>query len=98
MAKLNEKYEAIIVLNTKLGDEGLTALKTKLNDLITKNATMDSIDEWGNRKLAYEIDDETNGFYIIYNFSCEPSFPAELDRVLKITDGILRAIVTVRVA
>lgn len=97
MAKLSEKYEALVVLNTKLGEEGVQALVTKLTDLITNNATMDQVDEWGKRRLAYPIMDETEGYYVLFNFTCESSFPAELDRVLKITDGILRSLITVRV-
>lgn len=97
MAKLSEKYEALIVLNTKLGEEGVQALVTKITDLINANATMDQVDEWGKRRLAYPIMDETEGYYVLFNFTCESSFPAELDRVLKITDGILRSLITVRV-
>ena len=98
MAKLQEKYEAIIVLNTKLGEDGIKALQTKLNDLIDKNATMDSVDEWGKRRLAYTIKDETDGYYVLFNFTSETTFPAELDRVLKITEGILRSLITVKIA
>ncbi|MBQ7595350.1 MAG: 30S ribosomal protein S6, partial [Clostridia bacterium] len=46
----------------------------------------------GKRKLAYEIDDETEGYYVLVNYSCEPDFPAEIDRVVKITDGLIRAL------
>lgn len=98
MAKLQEKYEAIIVLNTKLGEDGIKALHEKINDLIVKNATIDSVDEWGKRRLAYVINDETDGYYILFNFTSVPSFPAELDRVLKITDGILRSLITAKIA
>lgn len=98
MAKLNEKYEAIIILNTKLGEEGIKELSDKINALIAKNGTIDSIDEWGKRRLAYAIKDETEGYYILFNFTSEPSFPAELDRVLKITDGVLRSLITAKIA
>ncbi|MEG2813522.1 MAG: 30S ribosomal protein S6 [Oscillospiraceae bacterium] len=97
MAKLNEKYEAVIILNTKAGEDSVKALKEKITALIEKNATMDSVDEWGKRRLAYTIKDETEGFYILYKFTSVPSFPAELDRVLKITDGILRSLITERI-
>lgn len=98
MAKLQEKYEAIIILNNKLGEDAVKALQTKLNDLIVKNATMDSVDEWGKRRLAYPIQDETDGYYVLFNFTSETTFPAELDRVLKITEGILRSLITVKIA
>lgn len=98
MAKLTEKYEAIVILNTKLGEEGIKALQEKLNDLIVKNATMDSVDEWGKRRLAYPIQDETEGYYVLFNFTSESSFPAEFDRVVKITDGVLRSLITVKIS
>lgn len=98
MAKLNEKYEAIIVLNTKLGEDGIKALTEKFDELIKSNGTMDSVDEWGKRRLAYPIKDETDGYYILFNFTSEPNFPAELDRILKITDGVLRSLITTKIA
>lgn len=57
---------------------------------------MESVDEWGKRKLAYEIDDQTEGYYVLYTFTSKPDFPAELDRVFKITDGVMRSLTTVR--
>lgn len=93
MAKLNEKYETIIVLSTKNGEDQVKALVEKFTKLISDNATLESVDEWGKRKLAYPINYETEGYYTLINFTSEPSFPAELDRVYKITDGILRTII-----
>ncbi len=96
MAKLEQAYEALIILSTKLGEEGIEATKQKLNDLITANATMDSIDEWGKRKLAYAINYETEGYYVLFNFTGAPSLPAEIDRVCRITDGVMRSLITLR--
>ena len=64
--------------------------------LITSAAlddTIDSIDEWGKRRLAYPINDEEEGVYTVINFTSEPSFPAELDRVYKITEGVMRSLI-----
>ncbi|ERI95983.1 30S ribosomal protein S6 [Acetanaerobacterium sp. MSJ-12] len=91
MAKVN--YETVIVLSTKQGEEGIKALVEKFQTLIAQNGTVDSVDEWGKRRLAYEIDHENEGYYVLINFSCEPEFPAELDRVYKITSGILRTLI-----
>ena len=91
MAKVN--YETVIVLSTKQGEEGIKALVEKFQTLIAQNDTVDSVDEWGKRRLAYEIDHENEGYYVLINFSCEPEFPAELDRVYKITSGILRTLI-----
>lgn len=96
MAKINESYEAILIFNTKLGEEGTKALTAKFTQLIEDNSTLDLINEWGKRKLAYAIDDETEGYYVLYNFTSKSDFPAELDRVLKITDGVLRSLITVK--
>lgn len=95
MAKVTEKYEAMVVFSTKLGEEELKALTDKFGDLISKNAEEVSINEWGKRKLAYPINFENDGYYVLWNFTSKPSFPAELERVLKITDGVLRFLVTV---
>lgn len=97
MAKLTEKYEAVVVFNTSKGEDTVNALNKKVLDLINAHATLDSVDEWGKRRLAYEINDETEGYYVLYNFTADPSFPMEFERVLKITDGILRELVTLRV-
>ena len=96
MAKISASYETIIIFNTKLGEEAIKALTEKFKSLIEENGTLDVINEWGKRKMAYAIEDETEGFYVLYNFTCKPDFPAELDRVLKITDGVLRSLITVK--
>lgn len=96
MAKLSGKYESIIVYDLRKGEEGIDALKAKFLKLLEDNATVESVEEWGKRKLAYAIDYETEGYYVLYNFECKPDFPAELDRVLNITDGVLRSIVVAK--
>ena len=93
MAKLSQAYETILILNTKLGDDGIQTLVEKFKKLIEDHATLESVDEWGKRRLAYEIEDETDGYYVLFNFTSEPSFPAELDRIYKITDGVMRSII-----
>ena len=85
MAKINESYEAVLVFNTKLGEEGIKALVAKFTELIENNGTLDLVNEWGKRKLAYAIEDETEGYYVLYNFTSKTDFPAELDRILMIT-------------
>lgn len=93
MAKLTESYESIMVLNTKIGEDGMKALVEKFSGLISNNGTLDSVEEWGKRKLAYPIQDETEGYYVFFNFTSAPTLPAELDRNYKITDGILRSLI-----
>lgn len=93
MAKLGEKYEAIVVFSLKKDEEQIKALTEKFADLIKANGTLTETDEWGKRKLAYEINYESEGYYVLYRFESKPDFPAELERVLNITDGILRFLV-----
>ena len=87
------KYEVALVLSVANGDEAVNALKEKFNDLIAKNGTVENVDEWGKRRLAYPINDETEGFYIFTTISCEPTLPAELERIAGITEGVLRIMV-----
>lgn len=93
MAKVTEKYEAIIVFSLKKDEEQIKALTAKFADLIKENGTLAGIDEWGKKKLAYEINYEGEGYYVLYSFESKPDFPAELERVINITDGVLRSIV-----
>ena len=93
MAKTQGNYESVLVISTKLTVEEIKAVVAKFTDLISANGTLESVDEWGKRRLAYEIEDETEGYYVLYNFTSAPAFPAELDRVYKITDGILRSLI-----
>ena len=92
----NNSYEAMMVFSVKNGEEGVPALIEKFKALIEQNGTLDSIDEWGKRKLAYPINYETEGYYVIAQFSSEESFPAELDRVINITDGVLRSLIVAK--
>ncbi len=90
---VKNKYEATLVFSVKAGDEAVTALNEKFQALIAENATVENVDEWGKRKLAYPINYETDGFYVFTTFESAPEFPAELERVAGITDGVLRVMV-----
>ena len=74
-------------------EDSIKALTEKFTALISKNGTLESVDEWGKRRLAYEIDDKTEGYYVLANFKADGDFPKELDRKFRITDGILRTII-----
>ena len=91
-----KNYESVMVFSLSKGEEAVEALKTKFTDLISKNGTLGEVDEWGKRKLAYPINYETEGYYVLINFACEESFPAELDRVINITDGVLRSLIVAK--
>ena len=94
MAKITEKYEALYIINPQLTEEETQALVEKFKAMVEAEGTLTAIDEWGKRRLAYEIDDLTEGYYVLMNFESKPDFPAELDRVMKITDGIMRCMIT----
>ena len=89
-------YELVMVFSLSKGEEAVNALKTKFTDLISKNGTLGEVEEWGKKKLAYAINYETDGYYVLINFSSDESFPAELDRVINITDGVLRSLIVAK--
>ncbi len=92
MAKVSQQYETTMILNTKKGEDGINALIEKFKTLISENGTIDNVDDWGKRRLAYEIEDEQEGYYVMITFTSKPEFPAGLDRVYNITDGVLRSL------
>ena len=96
MAKTTEKYEVLYALNPNLTEEETQAIVEKFKTLIEQNGTVDEMEEWGKRKLAYEINYLTEGYYVLVKFTSGPELPAELDRILGITDGVIRSLVTLR--
>lgn len=96
MAKTSANYETVAIFNTKLGEEGIPEIVEKFKSLIGANGTITNVEEWGKRRLAYPIEDETEGHYLFVEFSSAPEFPAELDRIYKITDGVLRSLIVVK--
>lgn len=93
MEKTLNAYECMYVIDALKTEEETAALVQKFSDLIAKHGEVDSVDEWGKRRLAYEIDHKTEGYYVLVNFKSDADFPAELNRVMGITDGILRCMV-----
>lgn len=90
---IKNAYEVVLVFSVKQGEEATAALVEKFKTMITDNATDVSVDEWGKRRLAYLINKESEGYYVLVNFTADTEFPAELDRVLGITDGVLRSMI-----
>ena len=90
MANLTKSYETVFVLSNKLTEEATAELVKKFTDLIAANGTIESVDEWGKRRLAYEIDYEQEGYYVLVNYTAEASVPKEIERNLQISDSILR--------
>ena len=96
MAKASEKYEVMYIINPDFNEEDTAAVVEKFKALVEANGTLDELEEMGKRKLAYEIDYHSEGYYVLMKFTSPADFPAELDRILGITDGILRRLITLR--
>ncbi|MEA4894477.1 MAG: 30S ribosomal protein S6 [Oscillospiraceae bacterium] len=96
MAKSTEKYELMYIINPTLGEEDTAAVVEKFKVLVEQHGTVDEMELIGKRRLAYEINDLTEGYYVLVKFSSAPDFPAELDRILGITDSVMRSLITVR--
>ena len=96
MAKTTEKYELMYIINPNLSEEETAAVVEKFKALVEQNGTLEEMEEMGKRKLAYEINYISEGYDVLVKFTSGPDFPAELDRVLGITDGILRSLITRR--
>ena len=84
------------IINPNLTEEENAAIVEKFKSLVEANGTLDEIEEMGKKKLAYEINYISEGYYVLMKFTCGPDFPAELDRILGITDGIMRRLITLR--
>ena len=93
MAKINANYEAMYILDPSLNEEAVAALVAKFKAVLEANGTVSEVDEWGKRRLAYPINDLMEGYYVLMTFSAKPEFPRELDRILRITDGVMRSLI-----
>ena len=87
---MERSYETIFVINPDVGEEDIKALVEKFKGLLETSAQLENIEEWGKRKLAYEVQDKNEGYYVLANFRADPAFPHELERIYKITDGIIK--------
>jgi len=86
-------YETLYIINAQLEEEAIKGLVEKFSNLISTSAQLKSTDEWGKRRLAYEINKVNDGYYVLTEFSAEPTFPQELERIFKITDGIVKYLI-----
>ena len=87
------KYESIIIINRNCTDEALKALESKFTGLINENGKVESFENQGKKKLAYEVKKNKEGFYILINFEAKPDSIAELERNYRITDEVIKFIV-----
>ena len=87
------KYETIFIDNPELDEEATKSIIEKVKNLVESEAELENIDERGKRKLAYPINYLNEGYYVLANFTAKPEFPQELDRVYKITEGVIKYII-----
>ena len=93
MAKITANYEAVYILDPALSEEAIAALVAKFKGVVEANGTVTEVDEWGKRRLAYPINDLMEGYYVLMTFTAAAAIPAELDRVFRITDGVMRSMI-----
>ena len=88
------KYELALVVSAKIDDEARTEVVEKAKGYITRaNGVIGEIEEWGCKKLAYEIDHQSEGYYYFIQFEAEPTAPAEIERNARIMDHVLRYLI-----
>lgn len=92
-----KKYETIFVLNSEMNEEQVNSTIDKVKSIIEKsNGTIENVDIWGKKKLAYEINKKTEGYFVLINFESSEDFPKELDRNFRIMDSVIRHIIVKR--
>ncbi len=94
MAKISQKYEILYIINPTVDEEGIKAIVEKFKAMVEAEGTLTSIEEWGKRRLAYPIDDLTEGYYVLMTCEAKPELPAEIDRVMKINENVMRSLIT----
>lgn len=93
MAKITANYEVVYIIDPAQSEENIAALVAKFKTLAEQNGSNVEVEEWGSRKLAYPINFKNDGYYVLMSFTSPAAFPRELDRVLRINDGIMRSLI-----
>ena len=93
MAKINANYEVVYIIDPTRSEEDTAALVAKFKTLAEQNGSNVEVEEWGSRKLAYPINFKTEGYYVLMTFNSPAAFPRELDRILGITEGVIRSLI-----
>lgn len=88
-------YEVLYILDAAMDEQSKDAVVEKFSTLVTTNGgEVLEVNKWGLRKLAYPINFKKDGYYVLMTFNANFDFPAELERQLRITDGVMRFMVT----
>ena len=91
MEKIVSSYETMFIIDNRLDEAATKTIVEKFTALISENGTIESVNEWGKKRLAYPINDQNDGYYVLIDFSSSPDFISELDRVFNITEGVVRS-------
>ena len=87
------KYESVIIVNPNVDESGLKALEEKFTGLINENGKVESVENMGKKRLAYEIKKFKEGTYMLFNFESNPDSIKEVEIVYRITDDVIKFIV-----
>ena len=93
MAKINASYETIFVVDCALGDEGIKSMTEKFTSLIASNGEITEVNEWGKKRLAYEIQHMKEGFFYFIQFEADVDAPKQIEQEVRIMDNVLRFLV-----
>lgn len=93
MEKKTNLYETLYIIDPRMSEDDTKAMVERFAALISENGEIVKVDEWGRRRLAYPIDDQTEGYFMVVEFRSAPEFPAELARIFGITEGIFRNVI-----
>ena len=92
-----KNYEVLYIIKADVADDAKESVIEKFSTLVTSlNGTVDTVDKWGLKKYAYPINDTTEGYYVLMAFTAEENVPAEMNRQMRITDEVVRFMITCR--
>ena len=93
MAKISANYEVVYIVDPAQGEEGVAATVAKFRDLAEQHGSAVEVEEWGTRRLAYPINFKNEGHYVLMSFTSGPEFQNELDRLFRITEGVMSSLI-----
>ena len=96
MSEIKNNYEVMFIVNSTLTEEAISATVEKFQKLIEANGEVNKVEEIGKKRLAYPIMKMNEGYYVLIDFTSNPEFPKELDRIFNITDEVIRSLITVK--
>ena len=96
MSEIKNNYEVMFIVNSTLTEEAISATVEKFQKLIEANGEVNKVEEIGKKRLAYPIMKMNEGYYVLIDFTSNPEFIKELDRILNITDEVIRSLITVK--